>query len=88
MIANQALLNAEAPLAQKGVSFGLYRTFGYLGAIISSSQLKILFHTGITDQKFHQLGYYALYSCAILILLLIPLWVRRRQMAALADQGI
>lgn len=79
MIANQALLNAEAPLAQKGVSFGLYRTFGYLGAIISSSQLKTLFHTGITDQKFHQLGYYALYSCAVLIILLIPLWVRRRK---------
>lgn len=78
LIANQALLNAEAPLAQKGVSFGLYRTFAYLGAIISGSQLKVLFHTGINDQKFHQLSYSAFYSCMILALLLIPLWIRTR----------
>ena len=81
MIANQALLNSEAPLAQKGVSFGLYRTFGYLGAIISSTQLKTLFHTGITDQKFHQLSYTALFSCLLLALMLIPLWIRRKSLA-------
>jgi len=78
LIANQALLNAEAPLAQKGVSFGLYRTFAYLGAIISSSQLKVLFHTGITDHKFHILSYSAAISCMILVVLLIPLWRRSR----------
>ena len=78
LIANQALLNAEAPLAQKGVSFGLYRTFAYLGAIISSSQLKVLFHTGITDQKFHFLSFTALASCMVLVILLIPLWKRYR----------
>jgi len=79
MIANQALLNTEAPLAQKGVSFGLYRTFGYLGAILSSSQLKVLFHTGVTDQNFHVLGYFILCSCIALAILLIPLWFRMRK---------
>ncbi|OKS87573.1 MFS transporter [Mucilaginibacter polytrichastri] len=78
IIANQALLNTEAPLAQKGVSFGLSRTFGYLGAIISSSQIKVLFHTGVTDHSFHIIGYTVLYSCAALVLLLIPLWLRTR----------
>jgi len=78
LIANQALLNAEAPLSQKGVSFGLYRTFAYLGAILSSSQLKVLFHTGITDQKFHVLSFTALASCMVLLILLIPLWKRHR----------
>jgi MFS family permease len=73
LIANQALLNAEAPLDQKGVSFGLYRTFSYLGAIISGSQLKVLFHSGINQQKFHQLSYTAFYSCLLLAVLLIPL---------------
>jgi MFS family permease len=73
LIANQALLNAEAPLDQKGVSFGLYRTFSYLGAIISGSQLKVLFHSGINQAKFHQLSYTAFYSCLLLAVLLIPL---------------
>jgi len=81
LIANQALLNAEAPLAQKGVSFGLYRTFAYLGAILSSSQLKVLFHTGITDEKFHTLSFTALASSIVLAILLIPLWRRHRQLA-------
>ncbi len=79
LIANQALLNREAPLAQKGVSFGLFRTFGYIGAIISSSQLKIHFHGGITDPSFHQLALNMLYPCAALAILLIPLWLRLKR---------
>jgi len=82
LIANQSLLNAEAPLAQKGVSFGLYRTFAYLGAILSGSQLKVVFHTGITDQKFHILSFTALASCMVLVILLIPLWRRHRSYAS------
>jgi MFS family permease len=81
LIANQALLNAETPLDQKGVSFGLYRTFAYLGAILSGSQLKVLFHTGITDQKFHILSYTALASSMVLLILLVPLWKRYQQRA-------
>lgn len=78
LVSNQALLNKEAPAAQKGVSFGLSRTFGYLGAITSGVQLKILFHSGITDEKFHQLGNTALYSCIVIVLLLIPVWKNRK----------
>ncbi|NCD71169.1 MFS transporter [Mucilaginibacter agri] len=79
IIANQALLNEEAPLAQKGVSFGLSRTFGYLGAIISGSQIKVLFHNGVTDHNFHIIGYTVMYSCVALMILLIPLWFRMRK---------
>ncbi|MDB5009445.1 MAG: transporter, partial [Mucilaginibacter sp.] len=82
LIANQALLNAESPLAQKGVSFGLFRTFGYIGAILSGSQLKTLFRNGITDQNFHHIGYYALYSCGALVVLLVPLVMRRKLIKA------
>jgi MFS family permease len=82
LIANQALLNAEAPLAQKGVSYGLYRTFAYLGAILSGSQLKVIFHTGITDQKFHIVSFTALASCMVLVILLIPLWRRHHSYAS------
>jgi MFS family permease len=81
LIANQALLNAEAPLDQKGVSFGLYRTFSYLGAILSGSQLKVLFHSGINQQRFHQLSYTAFYSALLLVLLLLPLAVKNGKTA-------
>ncbi len=77
LIANQALLNAEAPLAQKGVSSGLYRTFAYLGAIISSTQIKQLFHNGVTDHSFHIIGITIIGSCGALMVLLVPLWFRR-----------
>jgi len=80
MIANQSLLNREAPLAQKGVSFGLYRTTGCIGAIVSGTQLKSLFHDGVTDKAFHQIGYFALISASVLFLLLWPL-IRRQQAA-------
>jgi MFS family permease len=78
LIANQALLNSETPLDKKGVSFGLFRTFGYIGAIVSSTQLKTLFSNGITDHNFHQIGYYTFGSCVALVLLLGPLFFRKK----------
>ncbi|QJD96996.1 MFS transporter [Mucilaginibacter robiniae] len=82
MIANQALLNQEAPLAQKGISFGLFRTSGYIGAIISSTHLKTLFHHGVTDHNFHQMGILMLFASGVLVLLLIPLWQRKQVLDA------
>ena len=73
MIANQSLLNKEAPLAQKGVSFGLYRTAGYIGAIISSTQLKTLFHSGVTDDAFHKVGFFVVGASFLLLILLWPI---------------
>jgi MFS family permease len=73
MIANQSLLNREAPLAQKGVSFGLYRTAGYIGAIISSTQLKTIFHPQVTDKGLNEVGYFAMTASVLLLLLLWPL---------------
>jgi MFS family permease len=81
MIANQSLLNNEAPLAQKGVSFGLYRTAGYIGAIASGTQLKKLFHEGINDHSFHLIGFYAIASCMVLVALLVPLIIRNKKQA-------
>jgi MFS family permease len=81
MIANQSLLNQESPLAQKGVSFGLFRTAGYIGAIASGTQLKKLFSKSVTDHSFHLIGFYALASGAVLLLLIIPLVMRKKQAA-------
>lgn len=71
IIANQASLSAEAPPDQTGVSFGLYRTFGYLGAIVSGTQLKSVFQHGITDDSLHTCGWFAAGSCVLLALLYV-----------------
>ena len=78
IIANQSLLNEEAPLNQKGVSFGLFRTATYIGAILSGTQLKSVFAHGVTDQSFHHLGFFIAVACGILVLLLVPLLMNRK----------
>ena len=71
-IANQGTLYAEAPANQTGTSFGLFRTVGYIGAIVAGSRLKHEFHNGATDLGLHQLTVYGLVACAIIILLMLP----------------
>lgn len=78
IIANQSLLNEEAPLNQKGVSFGLYRTAAYIGAILSGTQLKSVFSHGVTDQSFHHIVFFIAVACGILALLLLPLLIKRK----------
>lgn len=79
MIANQSLLNVEAPEGKAGISFGLYRTFGYIGAIFLSSQMKSVFHNGISDKNFHNLVYSSITACILLIILIIPLIIRKNE---------
>jgi MFS family permease len=55
--ANQAALYLQAPAEEIAVAAGLYRTFGYLGAIFSASLIGIVFGTTITDAGFHRLGW-------------------------------
>lgn len=76
-IANQVSLNEEAPQHLTGISFGLYRTFAYLGAIASGSQLKSIFKKGVTDDSFRGIAMYATCSALILIILYLPVWFRR-----------
>lgn len=77
IMANQTSLSAEAPPEQTGVSFGLYRTFGYLGAIVSGIQMKSFFRGGVTDERFHLCGWYAVLACALLIILTLARPSRR-----------
>ena len=74
VIANQSALSIEAPVDKAGVSFGLYRTFGSFGAIASGTQLKSIFHNGVSDISLHTCGWYAAGSCALLILLYVVSW--------------
>lgn len=80
-IANQAWLQEEAPPGRTGVSFGLYRTFGYIGAIVSGSQIKTLYHQGVTDSSFHTVAWFTAASCALMVLLLLPTISRKRALS-------
>lgn len=80
-IANQAWLYEEAPPGRTGVSFGLYRTFSYLGAILSGSQMKTLYQQGVTDSSFHTVVWFTTASCALMILFLLPSLIRKKQLS-------
>lgn len=71
-IANQGTLYQEAPPDKTGVSFGLYRTVSYFGAIISGTALKSQYSTGATDPAFHILARYAVIACGIIVIFLLP----------------
>lgn len=70
-LSNQSSLTAEAPADKTGSSFGLYRTFGYIGAIVSGAQMKTIFNSGATDHSFRLINWYIMASCFILIVLFL-----------------
>ncbi len=72
--ANQSTLYAVAPEGQVGISFGLYRTLGYLGAILAGSRLKHEFNHGANDSGLHIMATYALVSCMLIILFILPVY--------------
>jgi sugar phosphate permease len=76
-IANQSTLYAVAPDDQVGVCFGLYRTVGYIGAILAGSALKHEFKNRATDAGLHSLGIYSLVACVAIILFMLPLYFRK-----------
>jgi MFS family permease len=87
-IANQASLNEVAPPELSGISFGLYRTFVYIGAIGSGALLKVIFHKGVTDASFRQICWFSLYSSLIMILLYLPMLIgRRRRAGGVGEEG-
>jgi MFS family permease len=77
-IANQSTLYAEAPDDQVGVCFGLYRTVGYIGAILAGSSLKHQFKHGATDAGLHLLGVYSLIACIAIVLFMLPLYFKKK----------
>ncbi|WP_345762538.1 MFS transporter [Diaminobutyricibacter sp. McL0608] len=55
--ANQATLYVQTPADEIAVASGLYRTFGYIGAIFSSSLIGITFGQAATDSGLHALAW-------------------------------
>ena len=72
-IANQASLNESVPPELSGFSFGLYRTFVYLGAVGSGALLKTIFHKGVTDASFREIARWTVCSSLVMTALYLPI---------------
>jgi predicted MFS family arabinose efflux permease len=57
IFANQAVLYVQAPAKEIAVASGLFRTFGYFGAIFSASLIGIAFGPAATDSGLHALAW-------------------------------
>ncbi|RAG85914.1 MFS transporter [Streptacidiphilus pinicola] len=55
-VGNQTTLYLQALPQQIGTAAGLFRTFSYLGTIVSSVITGLVFHHGVTDRALHGLG--------------------------------
>jgi MFS family permease len=82
--ANQAALYVQSPPETVAVASGLFRTFGYLGAIFSASVIGLTFGDRATDAGLHHLAWVVIaIGAASLILTLtdrhLPTGVRPRE---------
>ncbi|MBO1416509.1 MFS transporter [Streptomyces sp. FH025] len=87
-VGNQTALYLEASPRQIGTASGLFRTFSYLGTIVSSVITGLVFHSGVTDRGLHGLGL-VLVGAGVAVLLLTVL--DRRLMGRAverADSGV
>jgi len=57
IFANQAVLYVQAPAKEIAVASGLFRTFGYFGAIFSASLIGVAFGHAATDSGLHALAW-------------------------------
>ena len=69
-LANQNALFRQADAARMGTASGLLRTFQYLGAILSSAAVAIVFHTGASSGGLHDLAV-VMIGCGVLLLVVI-----------------
>jgi MFS family permease len=70
-IGNQTALYEQAPADQLGTASGLFRTFGYLGSIASSTITGIVFHKHVTDGGLHTLAFVLVGVAAIVLIMTI-----------------
>jgi sugar phosphate permease len=70
-LANQNALFRQADLARMGTASGLLRTFQYLGAILSSAAVAVVFRTGASSGGLHQLAVVMIGCGAVLLAVVI-----------------
>ncbi|WP_194923822.1 MFS transporter [Catenulispora pinisilvae] len=69
-LANQNALFRQADAARMGTAAGLLRTFQYLGAILSSAAVAIVFRTGASSGGLHELAV-VMIGCGVLLLAVV-----------------
>lgn len=69
-LANQNALFRQADAARMGTASGLLRTFQYLGAILSSAAVAIVFRTGASSGGLHKLAVLMI-GCGVLLLAVV-----------------
>lgn len=69
-LANQNALFRQADAARMGTASGLLRTFQYLGAILSSAAVAIVFHHGASSSGLHDLAV-VMIGCGALLLAVV-----------------
>jgi predicted MFS family arabinose efflux permease len=68
---NQTALYTQAPADQLGTASGLFRTFGYIGSIASSTIIGIVFRKQVTDHGLHTLAYILIGVAAVVLVMTI-----------------
>jgi MFS family permease len=68
---NQTALYAQAPPDQLGTASGLFRTFGYIGSIASSTITGIVFRSSVTDHGLHTIAMILIGVSAVVLVMTI-----------------
>ena len=68
---NQTALYTQVAAGQLGTSSGLFRTFGYVGSIVSSAVISIVFHTSVGDHGLHVIALIMIAASAVTLLVTV-----------------
>ena len=69
VIGYQSALYALAPASELGTAAGLLRTSGFIGTIVSSAIIRLVFHKGVSDAGLHSLAIVMVIVSALVLLL-------------------
>ncbi|WP_433502931.1 MFS transporter [Pseudonocardia halophobica] len=86
-IGNQAALYAQARADQVGTAAGLQRTATYLGAIISSAVISIVYANGVTGGSVQTIGYILLVVTAVTFVMVLADRSLPKRIAAGGDRS-
>lgn len=69
-IGNQTALYTQVPITRVGTASGLFRTFGYVGSIASSTLTGIVFKDNVTDRGLHSIAL-VLIAVSVVVLVMV-----------------
>lgn len=70
-IGNQTALYTQVPITRVGTASGLFRTFGYVGSIASSTLTGIVFKNSVTDGALHTVALVLIAVSALVLVMVL-----------------